>query len=171
MKRVSARKDQAVSPIIGTVLLIAITVTLAASLFTVLGSYFSNLPQASPSASLKIVNSTVQKNSAVNGSYILSVTSISNNISLDHVKVEVTMNSTEVYVFPLYSVENTPGGSYTIFNGTSGNMTAKYSGTQGYLTSSSSIAFTETNCSSFIEMVSIIDTTTDSSMGSITVVS
>lgn len=171
MKRVLYRKDSAVSPIIGTVLLIAITVTLVASLFTVLGSYFNGLPQASPTASLNVVNSTTQKNSFINGFYTLSVTSVSNNISLSHVKVQIIMNNTDEYVFPLYLLQSSPGGIYTVFNGTSGNLTAQYSGTAGYLTSSSSITFTELNSTSFIDRISIIDTSSDSSMGSVTIVS
>lgn len=171
MRSVLARKDRAVSPVIGTVLLIAITVTLVASLFTVLGSYFSELPQASPTVSLNVVNSTTQKNSLINGTYTLSITSVSNNISLDHVKVEITMNSSDVYVFPLFSLESAPGGAYSIFNGSSGNLTVDYSGTSNYLTSSSIITFHEFNSTSFIDRISVIDASTDSSMGSITILS
>lgn len=170
MKETVYKNDKAVSPIIGTVLLIAITVTLAASVYTVLGSYFGGLPHPSPTASIKVVNNSSQKNSLINGSYTLSVTYVSNNVSIDDVKVQVTMGNTGVYSFSLLSVEQAPGGAMTVFNGTAGNLTVQYSGASGFLTSSSSIIFTESNGQSYISRISLIDVSTDSSMGSVNLI-
>lgn len=171
MKRVISKSDPAVSPIIGTVLLIAITVTLAASLYTLLGSYFDNLQTASPTVSLKAVNDTALSPAGVNGTYTLFITYVSNNISNDNVQVMVTMNNTDIYTFTLSTVEQSLNSTYVIFSGSSGNLTASYDGTAGYLTSSSSIRFNETNNLAFISRISLIDHNADSAMGSITIIS
>lgn len=171
MKRVIRKSDSAVSPIIGTVLLIAITVTLAASLYTLLGGYFDGLPATSPTVSLKVVNDTTLSPGGVNGSYTLFVTYVSNNVSNSNVQVMVTMNNTDIYTFTLSSLEQSHNSTETVFNGSSGNLTAAYSGTAGFLTSSSSITFTETNNSAFISRIALIDHNTDSSMGSIPIIS
>lgn len=170
MKRVTDKADKAVSPVIGTVLLIAITVTLVASVYTVLGGYFNGLPQPSPTVSLSVVNSTSQKGGLINGTYTLSVNYISNNVSTDHVKVQISMNNTNVYEFMLSNPETQAGQKYTIFNGTSGNLTVSYSGSGNSLTSSSIMVFTEANSTTFIYRISLIDTSTDSSMGYVNVI-
>lgn len=171
MRKVAERGDNAVSPVIGTVLLIAITVTLVASVYTIVGSYFNGLPSPSPTVSLKVVNSTAESGSLINGSYTLSVTYISNNVSTGNVQIQVAMNNSQLYEFMLSSVVQAPGGTYTIFNGTSGNITAKYSGATGFLTSSSVITIGEANNTAYINRISIIDASTDSSMGSLVIFS
>lgn len=171
MKRVIRKEDSAVSPIIGTVLLIAITVTLAASLYTVLGSYFNNLPQSSPTVSLKVINGTSSPGNSVNGSYTLFVTYTSNNVSNDNVEIMLSMNNTDQYTFMLSSVGADVNSTMQIYNGSSGNITATYSGTAGYLTPSSSLKITEKNMNAYISRISLIDKRTDSSMGYINIIS
>ncbi len=171
MKKVVLKEDSAVSPIIATVLLVAITVTLIASLYTILGGYFSGFPPPTPTASLRVVNLTSQNGQLVNGSYSLQVTYVSNNISTQHVSVEVTMSNNSVYIFSLHSVEQTIGANYTIFHGPGGNFTANYSGTRGFLTSYSTIIFNEYNNSEYLQRIDLIDTISDSSLGSVNIIS
>lgn len=171
MKKVAAMEDSAVSPIIGTVLLIAITVTLAASLFTVMSGYLTGLPQTSPTASLQVINDTASSHSGINGTYDLTVTYVSNNITTGRINVEVTMSDDSLYSFHLSPVISASGGQYYLFNGTSGNLSVSYSGPGGYLTTSSQLIFKETNSSLYIQRISLIDTTADSSIGSVSMLS
>ncbi len=171
MRRVLQRNDIAVSPIIGTVLLVAITVTLVATMYTVLGGYFNGLPGPSPTASLTVVNETQSNGGLVNGSYSLSVTYISNNVSTQHVKLEVTLSNGTVYLFQLSSAEGTGPSNYTLFSGQGGALTANYTGTPGFLTSYSTITFNEHNATSYLVRIDMIDTTSDSSMGSVDIIS
>ena len=48
MKKVILKDDKAVSPIIATILLVAITVVLAATLYTILGGYTTFLGISTP---------------------------------------------------------------------------------------------------------------------------
>lgn len=171
MRGVVRRTDKSVSPIIGTVLLVAITVTLVASMYTILGGYFNGLPQPTPTASLRVVNGTVTSNGLVNGSYSLYVTYVSNNISTQQVSVEMTMNNGSVFVIQLGSVEFTPSGNFTVYNGTGGILTANYTGTPGFLTSYSTITFDEHNNTGYLTRLDLIDTHSDSSLGSINIIS
>lgn len=168
MRKTIPKQDSAVSPIIGTVLLVAITVTLVASAYTVLGGYFSNLPAAGPTASLNVVNGTSVSGTHANGTYTLSVTSLSNNVTLDRVEIQVSLNNSEIYT--ALAPELTGPTPFVLFSSNSTNITVSYSGPAGYLTPSSSFSITETNTTSFVSMISLIDTQTDSSMGYVSIV-
>ena len=52
LKPVIYGKDKAVSPIIATILLVAITVILASTLYLALGGFFSHTASAAPTASI-----------------------------------------------------------------------------------------------------------------------
>jgi flagellin-like protein len=82
MKQIINKEDKAVSPIIATILLIAITVVLAATLYTVLGGFTKGLSSGNPTASISFVESSPN-------SYSLSVNSISGNVSLSSVVLQV----------------------------------------------------------------------------------
>ena len=82
MKQIINKEDKAVSPIIATILLIAITVVLAATLYTVLGGFTKGLSSGNPTASI-----TFDETSTNN--YSLSVNSISGNVSLSSVVLQV----------------------------------------------------------------------------------
>ena len=82
MKQIIKKEDKAVSPIIATILLIAITVVLAATLYTVLGGFTKGLSSGNPTASISFVEASPYN-------YSLSVNSISGNVSLSSVVLQV----------------------------------------------------------------------------------
>ena len=82
MKQIINKEDKAVSPIIATILLIAITVVLAATLYTVLGGFTKGLSSGNPTASISFVESSPDN-------YSLSVNSVSGNVSLSSVVLQV----------------------------------------------------------------------------------
>lgn len=99
MKQVIRKEDKAVSPIIATILLVAITVVLAATLYTILGNYTLFLGSSTPSASI-----TVQNDSSTTTNYpyyIIYVNQFSGNVSLQNVQMRVTSASNSVYLVPL----------------------------------------------------------------------
>ena len=91
MKEILHEEDNAVSPIIATILLIAITVVLAATLYSVIGGYTSYLGSTTPTASLTVTDLNTQTDS----SYMIYISSVSpnGNISLSDVNLLIT-NST-----------------------------------------------------------------------------
>ena len=82
MKQIINKEDKAVSPIIATILLIAITVVLAATLYTVLGGFTKGLSSGNPTASISFVETSTNN-------YSISVNSISGNVSLSSVVLQV----------------------------------------------------------------------------------
>ena len=58
LKPVIYEKDKGVSPIIATILLVAITVILASTLYLALGGFFSHTATAAPTASVSATNTT-----------------------------------------------------------------------------------------------------------------
>ena len=91
LKPVLYDKDKAVSPIIATILLVAITVILASTLYLALGGFFTAKTTATPSVGL----SSASGNTA--GSYVITVGSTSTNtISWSNVKVEILSGSTVI---------------------------------------------------------------------------
>ena len=82
MKQIINKEDKAVSPIIATILLIAITVVLAATLYTVLGGFTKGLSSGNPTASISFVESSPDN-------YSISVNSVSGNVSLSSVVLQV----------------------------------------------------------------------------------
>ena len=107
MKQIINKEDKAVSPIIATILLIAITVVLAATLYTVLGGFTSGL-STSGSATMNgtFANSTSNTSSY---SYTFSISSVSNGgISLTSLELKFT-NATGSY-----TVKSLISGSQTV---------------------------------------------------------
>ncbi len=75
-------KDEAVSPIIATILLVAITVILASTLYLALGGFFKSGTSATPTAALQVSAPTTDN-------YTLAVGAVSSNtISLTQVEIE-----------------------------------------------------------------------------------
>ena len=73
------RDDGAVSPVIGTVLLLAITVLLSSMVFVMMASSFDNVEKAEPRASISV-------RALSNGYHVIAVTSLDQ--SLDPARVE-----------------------------------------------------------------------------------
>lgn len=93
MKKVITKDDKAVSPIIATILLVAITVVLAATLYTILGGYTTFLGSSTPQASI-----TVQPVGTTNDPiYTLYVQQFGGNISLNEVQMVITTTNNSVF--------------------------------------------------------------------------
>jgi flagellin-like protein len=88
LKPVLYDKDKAVSPIIATILLVAITVILASTLYLALGGFFKTTSSATPNAALSVT-------SGGSNNYTLTVGSVSStSISVGSVEVEIFINGT-----------------------------------------------------------------------------
>ena len=105
------KKDKAVSAIIGTILIVAITVVLAATLYAVLGGFSGLIGKPTPTASMT-VSVTGTGSSSV---YDVTFTSVSSNISLNNTQLKLTYGAgnTSVYSFSdlKYSTVATVSGS------------------------------------------------------------
>ena len=102
------KKDKAVSAIIGTILIVAITVVLAATLYAVLGGFGGLIGKPTPTASMSISESGAGTNSIA---YTLTFTSVSTNVSLSDVVVRVVGSGTTSTSSPLSSSPNFPSNS------------------------------------------------------------
>ena len=89
MKQIINKEDKAVSPIIATILLIAITVVLAATLYTVLGGFTSGLSTSGSATLSANFTNTTSGTSAY--SYSVAVSSSSNGgISVTSLEIKIT---------------------------------------------------------------------------------
>lgn len=115
MKEVIQKNDKAVSPIIATILLIAITVVLAATLYTILGGYTTFLGASTPSASVQVKNVSTSSLPY----YTVYVQQFGGNVSLNQVQLRVTEsnNSISEFTLTLGTTNNVGGGLW--------NMTVK----------------------------------------------
>ncbi len=86
------QKDEAVSPIIATILLVAITVILASTLYLALGGFFTGTSKSSPTAGLSATT-----NSGTNNYTVTVGTVSSNSIGLADVELAITVNGTVSY--------------------------------------------------------------------------
>lgn len=107
MKKVIVKDDKAVSPIIATILLVAITVVLAATLYTILGGYTTFLGSSTPQASITVKPVT----SSPPPIYMLYVQQFGGNISLDKVQMVITNTNNSVYYTTLINDMGTNGSS------------------------------------------------------------
>lgn len=112
MKPVKNLEDKAVSPIIATILLVAITVVLAATLYTILGGFTNFLSASTPSASVSETNLT-------GGNYRLFVNEFSTNVnlSLKDVNIELTTTNGSTIVTTLYDPPVIDGFNITVAGG------------------------------------------------------
>ncbi len=92
MKLIITKDDKAVSPIIATILLIAITVVLAATLVTILGGFTHGAANSAATASVSPQFSSTPATSGYDTSIYLNVTSFSaNNVSSSKIAVSITV--------------------------------------------------------------------------------
>ncbi len=96
---ITKREDKAVSPIIATILLIAITIVLAATLYSLLGGYVSIISSPTPIASMTVSNSSSPAGDLA--SYSIYISGINGNISLNKVDLEIENSSGDVAIVPL----------------------------------------------------------------------
>ena len=135
MKQIINKEDKAVSPIIATILLIAITVVLAATLYTVLGGFTKGLSSGNPTASISFVESSPDN-------YSISVNSVSGNVSLSSVVLQV-FNGTATGSINIGTAASS--GTITLTGGSSSHDVLNYSISSGgskYLSPTTSISLT-----------------------------
>ena len=139
MKRYGLRpviqKDEAVSPIIATILLVAITVILASTLYLALGGFFTSKTSATPTVGLSTASGSTS------GTYVITVGSTSSNaVPWTSVKVEILSGTTEEFSFV------NSGGTWTVSTSltlTTGDPAASLSATTDtYVTSGDTLTFT-----------------------------
>ena len=118
--RNNEKKDKAVSAIIGTILIVAITVVLAATLYAVLGGFGGLIGKPTPTASMSVSVSGGTSGSPFN--YTLTFTSVSSALVISDVQVKI-VNSTGSVFTQVFSPTNhasetmsstTIGGGYTL---------------------------------------------------------
>lgn len=157
MKRVFKKKDEAVSPIVATILLVAITVVLAATLYTILGGYTTFLGASTPTGSVHITN----ESSPGLPYYTVYVYQFGGNVSLNFVTLRIVTSNGTMYNTPV-----TAGvGAYPAGNGL-WNITVTGPNYFGVLT-----ALTIKGTSSnpvFIKEIQFIDLKTNGLIGSST---
>lgn len=137
------KKDKAVSAIIGTILIVAITVVLAATLYAVLGGFSGLIGKPTPTASMTVVV-TGTGNASV---YSVTFTSVSSNLSLSNTQLKVVDgNGTFVLTY-------SPG----TYSASSSGMHVSVSGGGGYLTFNTAITIHD---GSTISAIYLIDTQT-----------
>lgn len=156
MKNVINKNDRAVSPIIATILLVAITVVLAATLYTILGGYTSFLGASTPLGEITATNDTAGHVH----SYTVFVNQFSGNLSLNYTEMEIiNSNSTVTNVVLGGSV----GASQT-FNGTGYNWTVSVRGGY-YLTSATIVDITHSTTgkgsSAYVSEIRLVDLRTN----------
>lgn len=171
MKQIINKEDKAVSPIIATILLIAITVVLAATLYTVLGGFTSGLPSGSPKAAATFTevnpgNYSIAFNSVSGNASMSSLVLLISNGTVGTASVSLAGGYTGGSVSKLYATIGTgTGDQYTV------NVTGAYG---GYLSVSTTITIAGNNLSmkptngfpthntNIVTSISIKDTSTSS---------
>ena len=129
------KKDKAVSAIIGTILIVAITVVLAATLYAVLGGFGGLIGKPTPTASMSISESGAGTN---NITYTLTFTSVSTNVSLSDVVVRVVGSGVTSTSQPLSTLTQ---GTAKLFTSNS-TLTIKVTG-GAYLTYDTTITISD----------------------------
>ena len=114
MKQIIKKEDKAVSPIIATILLIAITVVLAATLYTVLGGFTSGLSTSGSATLSGTFANTSASASANHYEYSFSVSSSSSGgISLSSLELKF-VNGTGTFTTSALLTTQALGPNYTI---------------------------------------------------------
>ena len=129
------KKDKAVSAIIGTILIVAITVVLAATLYAVLGGFSGLIGKPTPTASMTV---------SVTGStsYNVTFTSVSSNVSLQNTELKLISSS-----------------GTTVESGYNNGFYKNVTGSGGYLTFNTIIKF-NTGSLGPLSSIYLIDTQT-----------
>lgn len=137
-------KDKAVSPIIATILIVAITVVLAATLYAVIGGYGGLIGKSTPTAGVSV---TTSGNTAT-----VTINSVSGNLSFADLTLQVTTSLSTTAVPITFS--SLTGGSAN-----SGNVTVTVTGGgSSYLTGLSSFSVKVTGGQ--VSALKLVDTST-----------
>ncbi len=152
MRRVG-NNDSAVSPIIGTILLVAITVTLVSAAFTLISGYIPTPSVETPIGDLQIVNNTSVRGSTINGTYSISVYSFNGNLSFGNAVLQVVMANasiTEINMASLLSAGGSEG-----FNG--GQLIINVTGDAPFISSTTLIVLQLKSSPVYISFIAIRD--------------
>lgn len=161
MRKIVYREDKAVSPIIATVLLVAITVTMIATAYTLLENYIPSPVPSTPSAALKVVYNTQPSGSLYYGNYTVYLNSLNGNVSVRDVNLIVTFSNNTVDEITLQQVfSNSNSFNYSTY------LTVSLQSSAGYLTSTSFLGLYLHNSQSHITRIALVDTSTGGSIGS-----
>ncbi|MEM0157799.1 MAG: archaellin/type IV pilin N-terminal domain-containing protein [Thermoplasmataceae archaeon] len=158
------RKDRAVSPIIATILLVAITVTLVSTAYTLISGYIPSPSSPTPTANLYIENLTSGSAGNINGTYGVSLSSVNGNISLGSVVILIIMQNGTVIEQNLGSVLQV--GQIQLESNT---LTINMTGNEPYLSSTTEILVSLTSSSGYISYMALKDLITGGTIGSATV--
>ena len=113
MKEIRPKEDKAVSPIIATILLIAITVVLAATLVTILGGFTHGVSNTVEIAGASVFEGPDSGSAShYTATLYLNISSSSSNISSSQVTVIATMSNGHTNTFTLSSTNVTAGSKY-----------------------------------------------------------
>ena len=160
MKQIIYKEDKAVSPIIATILLIAITVVLAATLYTVLGGFTSGLSN-SGSAAVSGTFANTSTNVKLGYQYTFSVSSTSSGgISISSLELKFT-NGTGTFNTGALSSSITFGTNYTV-NATSLSSGKLVAGSTITIFVSTGEGHTLSLIQDAISQISIVDTASNS---------
>ena len=161
MKQIINKEDKAVSPIIATILLIAITVVLAATLYTVLGGFTKGLSSGNPTASASFTGSAAN--------YSIDFTSVSGNVSMSSLTLQISNGSSPVLSVNLAGTY--ASGSYTTGVGTVPSSSTAFAynitvdgANGGYLSSTTTITIKGYHKDNIVTSISIADKTTNSTL-------
>lgn len=161
MRKIVNREDKAVSPIIATVLLVAITVTMIATAYTLLENYIPSPVPNTPSAALKVVYNTQPSGNTYNGNYTIYINSLNGNVSVGDVSLIVTLSNNTVDEIGLQQVfSDSNSMDYSSY------LSVSLQSSAGYLTSTSFVSLYLHNSHSNITRIALADTFTGGSIGS-----
>ena len=168
MKKVYVKNDKAVSPIIATILLVAITVVLAATLYTILGGYTTFLGASTPQASITVTNATSAHSSSPSKPiYFVYINQFGGNISLNEVQMIIITSGNNVSYATLSSYHNKTS-PLNVSSGVGWNVSVKV---PDYLSGSTVITLQGINknyTSEYIVHVRLVDMVTNGEIGSYT---
>ena len=118
MKEIRPKEDKAVSPIIATILLIAITVVLAATLVTILGGFTHGVSNTVETAGVtsNVVNATGQTTSPYAATIYVNVSSSSSAIGTSSITVTLT-GASFLYGNGTYTLLSVHGSNKATFTG------------------------------------------------------
>ena len=116
MEDVIREKDKGVSAIVGTILIVAITVVLAATVYGVLTGFGGLIGGCAPSGAIQVTTSGTH--------YSVSFNSLGKNVSLGNVEVKITNSAGTVVVSPaLKNAAVVTAGSFSIEQNDSSSTT------------------------------------------------
>jgi flagellin-like protein len=149
------KKDKGVSAIIGTILIVAITVVLAATLYAVLGGFTGLIHGTAPTGAITVSSSSV---GATGESYSITFSSLSNNVSVGNIAISLTSGGSSVTVTgfsssTLSKTSTSIGSPATTFNVTISSLNSAHD-----LNIGSVITITASSGTAALSSISILDT-------------